>query len=78
MQLFTTAEAAAYLRLKERKIYEMVAEGTVLLAAAPFPSVMSTRLHATHVARYNPARPTPAPNSHTFLFLRGAYMNVVR
>jgi putative molybdopterin biosynthesis protein len=29
MQLFTTSEAAAYLRLKERKIYEMVAEGTV-------------------------------------------------
>lgn len=29
MQLLTTAEAAAYLRLKERKIYEMVAEGTV-------------------------------------------------
>jgi putative molybdopterin biosynthesis protein len=29
MQLFTTAEAAAYLRLKDRKIYEMVAEGTV-------------------------------------------------
>ena len=29
MQLFTTAEAASYLRLKERKIYEMVAEGTV-------------------------------------------------
>lgn len=29
MQLFTTAEAAAYLRLKERKVYEMVAEGTV-------------------------------------------------
>jgi excisionase family DNA binding protein len=29
MELFTTAEAAAYLRLKERKIYEMVAEGTV-------------------------------------------------
>ncbi len=29
MQLFTTAEAAAYLRLKERKIYEMVADGTV-------------------------------------------------
>ena len=27
MQLFTTAEAARYLRLKERKIYEMVAEG---------------------------------------------------
>jgi excisionase family DNA binding protein len=29
MLLFTTAEAASYLRLKERKIYEMVAEGTV-------------------------------------------------
>jgi excisionase family DNA binding protein len=29
MQLFTTSEAAAYLRLKERKIYEMVAEGAV-------------------------------------------------
>ena len=29
MQLLTTAEAAVYLRLKERKIYEMVAEGTV-------------------------------------------------
>lgn len=29
MELLTTAEAAAYLRLKERKIYEMVAEGTV-------------------------------------------------
>jgi len=29
VQLLTTAEAAAYLRLKERKIYEMVAEGTV-------------------------------------------------
>lgn len=29
MQLLTTAEAAAYLRLKERKIYEMVAEGSV-------------------------------------------------
>jgi excisionase family DNA binding protein len=29
MQLFTTPEAASYLRLKERKIYEMVAEGTV-------------------------------------------------
>ncbi|MDP1603751.1 MAG: helix-turn-helix domain-containing protein, partial [Legionella sp.] len=29
MQLLTTAEAASYLRLKERKIYEMVAEGSV-------------------------------------------------
>src|SRR6476661_6213986 len=29
VQLLTTAEAPAYLRLKERKIYEMVAEGAV-------------------------------------------------
>jgi putative molybdopterin biosynthesis protein len=29
MQLLTTAEAASYLRLRERKIYEMVADGTV-------------------------------------------------
>ena len=29
MQLFTTSEAANYLRLKERKIYEMVAEGSI-------------------------------------------------
>jgi excisionase family DNA binding protein len=29
MDLLTTAEAARYLRLKERKIYEMVAEGTI-------------------------------------------------
>jgi excisionase family DNA binding protein len=29
MRLFTTSEAAEYLRLKERKIYEMVAEGAI-------------------------------------------------
>lgn len=29
MHLFTTSEAAGYLRLKERKIYEMVAEGSI-------------------------------------------------
>lgn len=29
MHLFTTSEAAQYLRLKERKIYEMVAEGAI-------------------------------------------------
>jgi len=29
MQLFTTSEAANYLRLKERKIYELVAEGAI-------------------------------------------------
>ena len=29
MHLFTTAEAAEYLRLKERKLYELVAEGAI-------------------------------------------------
>ena len=29
MRLFTTAEAAEYLRLKERKIYELIAEGQI-------------------------------------------------
>jgi excisionase family DNA binding protein len=29
MQLFTTTEAADYLRLKERKLYELVAEGAI-------------------------------------------------
>jgi excisionase family DNA binding protein len=29
MQLFTTSEAAEYLRLKERKLYELVAEGAI-------------------------------------------------
>lgn len=29
MRLFTTAEAAEYLRLKERKLYELVAEGAI-------------------------------------------------
>ena len=29
MQLFTTSEAAAYLRLKERKLYELVAENAI-------------------------------------------------
>jgi len=29
MQLFTTSEAANYLRLKERKLYELVAEGAI-------------------------------------------------
>ena len=29
VQLLTTAEAADYLRLKERKLYELVAEGAI-------------------------------------------------
>jgi len=29
MRLFTTTEAAEYLRLKERKVYELIAEGEI-------------------------------------------------
>jgi excisionase family DNA binding protein len=66
MQLFTTAEAAAYLRLKERKIYEMVAEGTVPCTKVTgrwlFPKAELDHWLASSVAR--PAgvtRPEPAP-----------------
>ncbi len=66
MQLFTTAEAAHYLRLKERKIYEMVAEGTVPCTKVTgrwlFPKVELDHWLAASVSR--PAgltRPEPAP-----------------
>jgi excisionase family DNA binding protein len=66
MQLFTTAEAAAYLRLKERKIYEMVAEGTVPCTKVTgrwlFPKAELDHWLASSVSR--PAgtmRPDPAP-----------------
>ena len=66
MQLFTTAEAASYLRLKERKIYEMVAEGTVPCTKVTgrwlFPKAELDHWLASSVTR--PAamtRPTPAP-----------------
>jgi excisionase family DNA binding protein len=66
MQLFTTAEAAAYLRLKERKIYEMVAEGTVPCTKVTgrwlFPKAELDQWLASSVSR--PAgmtRPAPAP-----------------
>jgi putative molybdopterin biosynthesis protein len=66
MQLFTTAEAAAYLRLKERKIYEMVAEGAVPCTKVTgrwlFPKVELDNWLASSVSR--PAgvkRPEPAP-----------------
>lgn len=66
MQLFTTAEAAAYLRLKERKIYEMVAEGTVPCTKVTgrwlFPKAELDQWLASSVSR--PAgmtRPQPAP-----------------
>jgi len=66
MQLFTTAEAARYLRLKERKIYEMVAEGSVPCTKVTgrwlFPKAELDYWLATSVTR--PAgltRPDPAP-----------------
>ena len=66
MELFTTAEAAAYLRLKERKIYEMVAEGTVPCTKVTgrwlFPKAELDHWLAASVAR--PAgmvRPATAP-----------------
>lgn len=66
MQLFTTAEAASYLRLKERKIYEMVAEGTVPCTKVTgrwlFPKAEIDHWLASSVTR--PAgmtRPEPSP-----------------
>jgi putative molybdopterin biosynthesis protein len=66
MQLFTTAEAAAYLRLKERKIYEMVAEGTVPCTKVTgrwlFPKAELDRWLAASVTRpTGMTRPPPAP-----------------
>jgi putative molybdopterin biosynthesis protein len=66
MQLFTTAEAAAYLRLKERKIYEMVAEGTVPCTKVTgrwlFPKAALDHWLASSVSRPAGAmRPDPAP-----------------
>jgi putative molybdopterin biosynthesis protein len=66
MQLFTTAEAAAYLRLKERKIYEMVAEGSVPCTKVTgrwlFPKAELDQWLASSVARPSGmARPEPSP-----------------
>jgi excisionase family DNA binding protein len=66
MQLFTTAEAASYLRLKERKIYEMVAEGTVPCTKVTgrwlFPKADLDHWLATSVTRpAGMAPPEPAP-----------------
>jgi putative molybdopterin biosynthesis protein len=66
MQLFTTAEAAAYLRLKERKIYEMVAEGTVPCTKVTgrwlFPKAELDYWLASSVTRPpGMLRPEPAP-----------------
>jgi len=66
MQLFTTAEAAAYLRLKERKIYEMVAEGTVpctkITGRWLFPKAELDHWLASSISRPDGiARPDAAP-----------------
>jgi len=66
MQLFTTAEAASYLRLKERKIYEMVAEGTVPCTKVTgrwlFPKADLDHWLASSVTRpEGMTRPEPAP-----------------
>lgn len=66
MQLFTTAEAASYLRLKERKIYEMVAEGSVPCTKVTgrwlFPKAELDHWLASSVMRPNGlTRPAPAP-----------------
>ena len=66
MQLFTTAEAANYLRLKERKIYEMVAEGTVPCTKVTgrwlFPKAELDNWLASSITRpEGMTRPEPAP-----------------
>jgi putative molybdopterin biosynthesis protein len=66
MQLFTTAEAASYLRLKERKIYEMVAEGTVPCTKVTgrwlFPKAELDHWLASSITRPDGmTRPEPAP-----------------
>jgi putative molybdopterin biosynthesis protein len=66
MQLFTTAEAASDLRLKERKIYEMVAEGTVPCTKVTgrwlFPKAELDHWLASSVSRPGGlARAEPAP-----------------
>lgn len=66
MQLFNTSETAAYLRLKERKIYEMVAEGTIPCTKVTgrwlFPKAELDHWLASSVARpAGMAQPEPAP-----------------
>jgi putative molybdopterin biosynthesis protein len=66
MHLFTTSEAAQYLRLKERKIYEMVAEGTIPCTKVTgrwlFPKAALDHWLATSVQQPpGLSRPDPAP-----------------
>ena len=66
MHLFTTSEAAQYLRLKERKIYEMVAEGAIPCTKVTgrwlFPKAALDHWLATSVQQPpGLSRPAPAP-----------------
>lgn len=66
MELFTTAEAAAYLRLKERKIYEMVSDGTIPCTKVTgrwlFPKAELDHWLASSILRpQGMTRPAPAP-----------------
>jgi len=65
MELFTTAEAARYLRLKERKIYEMVAEGSMPCTKVTgrwlFPKAELDHWLASNISRPDGlTRPEPA------------------
>lgn len=72
MELFTTAEAAKYLRLKERKIYEMVAEGTIPCTKATgrwlFP-----KAELDHWLNSNLSRPAGLPRSQPGLIVAGSH-----
>jgi putative molybdopterin biosynthesis protein len=66
MELLTTAEAAAYLRLKERKLYELVATGALPCTKATgrwlFPKTELDRWLAASMVRpegLSPAEPMP-------------------
>ena len=61
MRLFTTAEAAEYLRLKERKIYELIAEGQIPCTKVTgkwlFPQVELDHWLAASLTRPKGAKP---------------------
>jgi excisionase family DNA binding protein len=59
-ELLTTDEAAAYLRLSERKLYELVANGAVPCTKATGARFIPTTIAPTKAGRNpkNPARPS--------------------
>jgi len=73
MDLPTTAEAARYLRLKERKIYDMVAEGAIPCTKVTgkwlFPKAGLDRScgECAASARYAPQRAPIVGGSHDLL-----------